>query len=109
MRTVNRRATRDHLNRANSGDLPDGVDGTITGGPVLALDLMEILRRSADCVTRGGAVSGAAHVEFIGQGKYDGGNARRAIALSDGSRISFASVADPGALTEEDAGLLLDA
>jgi hypothetical protein len=48
-------------------------------------------------------------VEFIGPGKYDGGNGRRAIALSDGSRISFASVADPGALTEEDAGLLLDA
>jgi hypothetical protein len=60
-------------------------------------------------VTRGGAVSGAAHVEFIGPRAYDGGNRRRAIALSDGSRISFASVGDPGALTEEGTGLLLDA
>jgi hypothetical protein len=115
MRTVNRRANRDHLDTGRRGDppgggeLPDGVAGTITGGPVAAIDLLEILSRSAACVTRGGAVSGAAHMEFINPEKYDGGNRRRAIALSDGSRISFASVAESGVLMEDDAGARLDA
>jgi hypothetical protein len=119
MRTANRRATRDRLAKRNSGvrrggaDLADGT-GTITGGPMEPIDLMEILNRGAECVSRGGAVSGAAHVEFISPGKYDGGpdsavGQSRAIALSDGSRISFASVGDPGALKQEDAGSLADA
>jgi hypothetical protein len=81
--TTGRRPRRDAATRT-SDPQPDGLGGTITGGPVPPIDLMEILNR-------GGAVSGAAHV--LGGGRDSG------ITLSDGSRISFASV-DTGA--EED-------
>jgi hypothetical protein len=117
MRTVNRRATRDQLAKPNSVDPGTGAPrgaGTITGAPLPPIDLMELLNRSAECVSRGGAVSGAAQVEFISAGNYDGGwkpggGRPGAIALSDGSRISFASIGDPGALKQEDASLLAGA
>jgi hypothetical protein len=79
------------------------------------IDIMEILNRSSQCASRGGAVSGAAYVAFIRPDAHEGNHAAardrqdRAIALSDGSRISFASVADAGALRQEDASLLSEA
>jgi hypothetical protein len=107
MRTVNRRATRDRLTTPNGEHLPDGIGGTITGGPMEPIDLMEILTRSALCVSRGGAVSGAAQVVASGAGeRVDmGKRPDRGIALSDGSRITFASLADSGVLREEDGRL----
>jgi hypothetical protein len=104
MRTMKRRATRDQLTTRNGEHLPDGIGGTITGGPVVPIDLMEILNRSARCVTGSGAVSGAA------QSAASGGQDRRklGVALSDGSRITFASLADTGILREEDARVFAD-
>jgi hypothetical protein len=61
------------------------------------LDLMEILNHGGRPMSRGGAVSGAAYV--LGGGTGAGGGRDSGVTLSDGSRISFASV-DPGA--EED-------
>jgi hypothetical protein len=99
MRTVTRRATRDQLTKQHDDDLPDGIGGTITGGPTEPLDLIEILSRSARGASRVGAVSGAAQV-VSSLGTNSGQN--RGIALSDGSRITFASVADTGVLKDED-------
>jgi len=97
MRTMNRRATRDHLRRGTNTDLADGVGGTITGGPMAQIDLMEILTRGA----RGaGAVSGAAHVVVSSLDHSRGRD--HGFALSDGSRIAFASIADAGLLKHDD-------
>jgi hypothetical protein len=108
MRPAKRRAIRDQLTPPNGEQLPDGVGGTITGGPMERFDLMEILRRTSLSVSRGGAVSGAAQVVISGlaeqTGRGDG--ADRGIALSDGSRITFASVTDAGVMNEEDANAL---
>ncbi len=101
MRTVKRRAIRDQLTKSGGEPLPDGIGGTITGGPMEPIDLLEILSRSVRCVTRGGAVSGAAHAVAGDRGPGSSG-ADLGIALSDGSRITFASLADPGVLREED-------
>jgi hypothetical protein len=87
-----RRAIRDNSIRHSGEQLPDGVGGTITGGPMQAIDLMEVLNRSPFGVSRGGAVSGAAHVVVSGAGAR--GAPENDIALSDGSRIMFASVGD---------------
>ncbi len=103
MRTTPRRALRDRLMRQDNDFLPDGVGGTITAGPMKALDLEEILNRGAHGAGHGGAVSGAAHVVVIGTGL--GG--APGIALSDGSTITFARVGDPGVLREDEASLLL--
>jgi hypothetical protein len=100
MGMVKRRAIRDQLTRANREHLPDGVGGTITGGPMEPIDLMQILSRSARCVSRGGAVSGAA--QTVVSSPEDGRVQDLGIALSDGSRITFASLAGPGVLREED-------
>jgi hypothetical protein len=110
MRTVTQRATRDQLKQRNNEHLPDGVGGTITGGPVEPIDLMEVLSRGGRGVSRVGAVSGAAQVvssSFVTGGLVGGGLAGsrpgdRGIALSDGSRISFFSVADAGVLLDDD-------
>ena len=81
------------MRTANHSDRADRrrVAGeTITGGPVETLDLMEILSRPARGVTRGGAVSRADQpmvIHIVGRSGL-----QRAIALSDGSRISFASI-----------------
>ena len=96
MRTVNRRATRDQLTTRNGGRTPDCGNGTvtgggtITGGPMERIDLMEILAR----VSRGGAVSGAA--QAVAGGLDMAGSRDHGIALSDGSRIAFASITDTG-------------
>jgi hypothetical protein len=113
-RAMTRRATRDQLAKRDNQDLPDGIGGTITGGPREAIDLMRILERGARGDSRGGAVSGAAQ----GAAQWDaqlvvsslGATRRRdlGIALSDGSRISFCSVADAGVLTDNDVASLSD-
>jgi hypothetical protein len=74
--------------------LPDGTGGTIAGGPMRPIDLMDFLRLgshgvSMGGVSMGGAVSGAAANIQSASPRND-----RGIALSDGSRIVFASVAD---------------
>jgi hypothetical protein len=76
--------------------LPDGVGGTITGGPMQPINLIEILRLGERSASRGGAVSGAAQGAVSGSasgvGAGAGGARSPGIALSDGSRIIFASV-----------------
>ena len=100
MRTVNRRATRDQLTKRNDDNLSDGVGGTITGGLMETIDLLEILSRSARGASRAGAVSGAAQMVVSSLGWT--GARETGIALSDGSRISFSSVADAGVLRNDD-------
>jgi len=102
MRTMNRRAIRDQLTKQHGDQLPDGVGGTVTGGPREPIDLMAILAR-AHASSRGGAVSGAAQVvvSSIGAGKVPA----KGIALSDGSRISFTTIAEAGVYPDADAGL----
>jgi hypothetical protein len=100
---VSRRATRDQVTKPNHKHLPDGTGGAITGGPMQPIGLLEILERAAHGASRGGAVSGAA------QGVEEGGHtsqAERGIALSDGSRISFASIADAGLFRDDDAPMV---
>ena len=99
MRTMKRRATRDQLTKRNMDQLPDGIDGTITGGPMEPIDVMEILGRGTRGVSRGGAVSGAAQVMVSSPGASVGQD--RGIALSDGSRITFTSVADVGVVKDD--------
>ena len=100
MRTMTRRATRDQLTKRNNEALPDGVGGTITGGPMEPIGLLEILERGARGASRGGAVSGAAQVAIGSPGAA--GRPDRAIALSDGSRISFSSIADTELFRDDD-------
>jgi hypothetical protein len=99
MRTTKRRANRDRLTPRTNSDLPDGVGGTITGGPMEPIDVMEILARGARGVSGAGAVSGAAQVVVSGVGPAPG--KAHGIALSDGSRISFTSIVDTVILDEE--------
>jgi hypothetical protein len=98
---LTRRATRDQLIKPNNEHLPDGVGGTITGGRMEPISLTEILERGARGASRGGAVSGAAQVLADSYGRIS--RAERGIALSDGSRICFASIADAGLLRDDDA------
>lgn len=80
------------IGRDGSGATQDGVGGTITGGPMKPLDLMEILKRGTDEHGLAGAVSGAA--QMIVSKRFD---PDRGVALSDGTRIIFASMDDIGA------------
>lgn len=106
MRTMTRRArrdrpgTRDNDALPEGNNLPDGIGGTITGGPMEPIDLLAILE-GGRAVSRSGAVSGAAQV-VVSNLREEGGR-DRGIALSDGSRISFASIADAGLLSDDDA------
>jgi hypothetical protein len=97
VRTTTGRRSRHNTATRTDGPQPDGLGGTITGGPMPPLDLMETLNLGVQTLSRGGAVSGAAHV--LGGGTGADGRRDSGITLSDGSRISFASV-DIGA--EED-------
>jgi hypothetical protein len=97
---LNRRALRDQLTKPNNEHLPDGIGGTITGGPMDPPGLMEMLERGAHGASRGGAVSGAAQVVAGGPGHPS--HAERGISLSDGSRICFASIADVGLFRDDD-------
>jgi len=84
--------------------LPDGVGGTITGGPMQPINLIEILRLGGRGASGGGAVSGAAQGALSGiasgAGAGAGSGRDRGIALSDGSRIIFASVEQATVLDE---------
>jgi hypothetical protein len=91
---LTRRATRDQLTKQGNEDLPEGISGTITGGPMEPFNLLEIMERGARGASRGAAVSGAAQVVADNVGcSY---LAARGIALSDGSMICFASIAEAG-------------
>jgi len=96
---ANRRAIRDQLAKRNGSE---SAGETVTGGPIQPIDLMEVLSRGARDVSRGRAVSGAAQVVISSPGS---GGSSRAVALSDGSMISFARVGDIGVLKDEDAYL----
>lgn len=94
-----RRATRDQLTKPNGEHLPDGIGGTITGGPMEPVGLLEILERGARGASHGGAVSGAAQV--VTGGPRRNRLAEPGVALSDGSTICFASLADAGLFAED--------
>jgi hypothetical protein len=102
MRTTARRATRDRLTQRNNDNLSDDIGGTITGGPLESIDLIKVLERSSRGVTRGGAVSGAAKMVAVSSPGATSGQ-DRGIALSDGSRIYFISIADVEVLKDDDA------
>ena len=104
MRTTSRRAIRDRLTNGKGETAVNGAGETITGGPVQPLNLMEILSRSGRDDSRGGAVSGAAQVVI--SSPVAGGGADDGVALSDGSRITFARVNDPGVMRDEEARIL---
>jgi hypothetical protein len=99
---ANKISARDHTTARNDERLFDGVGGTITGWPMEKLDLLEILNRAQRGVTRGGAVSGAARATAGPPGGSRG--QRRDIALSDGSRISFASIEQDYVFRDDPAG-----
>jgi hypothetical protein len=99
MRRISRKMPGGRAAASDRDMLPDGIGGTITGAPAAPIDLMEILGRGSRDASRGGAVSGAAHVVVSSvPGRSD---LERDIALSDGSRISFTSFADAGVLRHE--------
>lgn len=70
--------------RRGSRHLPDGAGGTIVGGPMRPIDLTALFARG---VSMGGAIAGAAQVVTGPDDRDDAG-----IALSDGSRIIFATM-----------------
>ena len=86
------RATGNRMITPANARLPNGVGETITGGPMVPIDLMEILAWGARDVARTGAISGAAHVAVSDIGRTRDRDSD--IALSDGSRITFASIGD---------------
>jgi hypothetical protein len=59
--------------------------------------MLEIMERGARGTSRSGAVSGAAQVVADSTSQL-----QRGIALSDGSRICFASIADAGLFRDDD-------
>lgn len=75
--------------------LPDGLGGTIAGGPARAIDLTALLRRPEAGVEAGlGAGLGA------GASGREEPEQNEEFALSDGSRIIFASLRDSRLLTK---------
>jgi hypothetical protein len=97
---LTRCATRDKVTTPSNEHLPDGIDGTITGGAMESIGLLEILERGVRGASRGGAVSGAAQIAADRTGRI--GRAERGIALSDGSRICFASIANADLFRDDD-------
>jgi hypothetical protein len=97
MRTTTKGTLRQAARR-QSDHLADGVGGTITGGPMPKLNLIELLNRGGPA-SRGGAVSGAAQV--VDSRTWSGSGVEKGIALSDGSRISFASIEDRGIIKDD--------
>jgi hypothetical protein len=112
MRRMSRGTPEQQAAARDRTNLPDGVGGSVTGGPVQLIDLMEVLERgSRDAgwggASRGGAVSGAAHI--VVSNVLAGDTPERDIALSDGSRISFASLVGAGVLSPDRIRHLADA
>jgi len=98
---LTRRAMRNQLRKPNNEHLPDRTGGTIAGGPTKPIGPPEILERGEHGASRGGAVSGAAQAVADSIGRTS--QADRGIALSDGSRICFSSIADAGLLRYDEA------
>jgi hypothetical protein len=107
MHRVTRRAAHGQPTKRSPATLPEIVGGTITGGPMEPLDLMEILARGTRGASGSGAVPGAAHLMAIVLSPVNG--ADRGVALSDGSRIVFSSVDDLHAWRGETIDQLSDA
>jgi hypothetical protein len=107
MRRMSRGTPEQQAAARDRTTLPDGIGGSVTGGPVQLINLMEVLERGSRGASRGGAVSGAAHI--VVSDVLAGNSPERDIALSDGSRISFASLVDAGALSPDRIRHLVDA
>ena len=103
MMRLTRRARRDQSTTPDNDDLRDGIGGTVAGGPMQPNGLLDILEHGARDASRGGAVSGAAQIVADSPGRA------RGIALSDGSRICFASIADAGLLRDDNVSMAVDA
>ena len=86
------RVTRRPQGKRGNGPLPDGVGGTITGGPLEPIDLMELLNRAPRTAGRGRAVPGAAH--WTRDAAPPPAHSRDAVFLSDGTRITFSALDD---------------
>jgi hypothetical protein len=102
---LTRLATRNHLRRSNNEHLPDRSGRTIAGATMKLIGPLEILERGEHGISRGGALSGADQVVADSIGRP--GQADRGIALSDGSRICFTSIADAGLLRYDDAPMAM--
>jgi hypothetical protein len=94
MRTTGTHPTCDKSGKANGDRLSAGAGGTIYGASLSRNDLMPMPIPHLPDVSRRDAVSGAAQAMAMGSGIENG--EERAVALSDGSKISFASVAALG-------------
>jgi hypothetical protein len=109
MPVTNKRAPRGRLPPRKRASLADGAVGTIAGPPMQPIELVGILQPGcagvSRGVSRGGAVSGAAQVAL----PFLGGDRDQAIALSDGSSISFASIVDTGFFGDDDVTVAADA
>jgi hypothetical protein len=94
------RRTRDQLTKPKAEHPPNGIGGTIAASPMERIGLLNILEHDAYGASRGGAVSGAAQV-VSGWPTY-ACQTERSIALSDGSRICFASLAGANQLPADE-------
>jgi hypothetical protein len=91
-----------HDGRPGSGDPLHSRSGSPTvggGGERREIDLARIILRGENEAGRGGAVSGAAQAIRSSLAARIAKN--RGVSLSDGSRISFASIADVGVLEDD--------
>ena len=91
MRTIGTHATGGKSGKRNGVRLGASARGTIIGASLERIDLMTTPTLRSPDVSRGGAVSGAAQVMAMSSDFPN--SEERAIALSDGSSISFASIA----------------
>ena len=83
MHSTFRRGTGARGGRGLPSSMPDGLGGTISGGPMAPFDLVERLGRGAPAPGMAGAVAGAGRVEMEQVDE---------IVLSDGSQIVFATI-----------------
>jgi hypothetical protein len=99
---LTRHARHDQSTTPGNEDLRDGIGGTVASGPPATTGVLGNLEPGAREASRGGAVSGAAQIVA------DSPDRRHGIALSDGSRISFASIADVGLLRDDNVPMAVD-
>jgi hypothetical protein len=99
---LTRHARHDQSTTPSNEDLRDGIDGTVASGLPATAGLLDNLEPGAREASRGRAVSGAARIVA------DSPDRGRGIALSDGSRICFASVADVGLLRDDNVPMAAD-
>lgn len=94
MPTIGTHATGGKSGKRNGARLGARVGRTINGASLDRVDMMATPIPWPPDVSRGGAVAGAAQVMVMSSGFSNG--EERAVALSDGSRSSFASIAALG-------------